>query len=74
MAKVKMQLLQTMVIPGVEVRDVGTIHEFDKDDVEALTRLGIAIQIPDGEHDHDHDHDHAGEDHSKPVRKTRGNR
>jgi hypothetical protein len=55
MAKVKMQLLQTMVIPGVEVRDVGTIHEFDKDD-------------------HDHDHDHAGEDHSKPVRKTRGNR
>ncbi len=70
MAKVKMQLLQTMVIPGVEVRDVGTIHEFDKDDVEALTRLGIAIQIPDGEHDHDH----AGEDHSKPVRKTRGNR
>lgn len=72
MAKVKMQLLQTMVIPGVEVRDVGTIHEFGKDDVEALTRLGIAIQIPDGEHDHDHDH--AGEDHSKPVRKTRGNR
>ena len=70
MAKVKMQLLQTMVIPGVEVRDVGSIHEFGKDDVEALTRLGIAIQIPDG----DHDHDHAGEDHSKPVRKTRGNR
>ena len=34
MAKVKMQLLQTMVIPGVEVRDVGTIHEFDKDDVD----------------------------------------
>jgi hypothetical protein len=70
MAKVKMQLLQTMVVPGVEVRDAGSIHEFNKDDVEALTRLGIAIPVPDGEHDHDH----VGEDHSKPVRKTRGNR
>ena len=65
----KLRLLQTMMSPGktITIRDIGEIHEFQQDEVEALLRLGIAEAV-EGQ-------PHKDEDHSdKPTRKVRGHK
>jgi hypothetical protein len=58
-----------MMSPGktISIRDIGEVHDFPADEVEALVRLGIAEIVES--------HPHKDEDHSdKPTRKVRGHK
>lgn len=65
----KLRLLQTMMSPGktLTIRDIGEVHDFPADEVEALIRLGIA-ELVDGEPPHKEESHH----HAKPAKKPKG--